>query len=233
MMLEKEELKLLTYGEYDPETYPPRKTLHGQKEIILHIDVDPVNPEDGHCAYLVLDRVVWMTTHRGEQMDMANAIKVCPDNARVFVAGLGVGLILLFLARAKKAHEVVVAELSPHVIRVVEPRLRYWFDKNYPDFKWSVVEGDAEIEATKHGKFDWFFWDIWPVADFRERASDKFVEISKPYLTENGVITTWHDLAKMRRAMRDGFAFKPYGDYTLIGNIHHNNLRIRQDKKPQ
>lgn len=228
--MDKEELLMLTYGEYKPED--GAKTLHGQKEIILHIDRDPVNPEDGHCAYLVLEQTVWMTTHRGEQMDMHNAIEFCPEDARVFVAGLGVGLILLYLARAKKTREVVVAELNPHVIKIIAPRLSFWFSEHYPDFRWSVVQGDAMVEAGNHGKFDWMFWDIWPVASFKEKASDKFVEISKPHLTEEGIITTWHDLAKMRRDMKDGLGFKSYLNYTLVGNIHSKDLRIRADRNP-
>ena len=222
----KEELLMLTYGKYKPEDYP--KTVHGQKELILHIDNDPVNPEDGHCAYLALDQIIWMTTHRGEHMDMRNAITVCPDNARIFVGGLGLGLILLYLARAGKAREVIIAEINPYVIKVIEPRLRWWFSEYYPDFNWRVVQGDAEVEIRNHGKFDWIFWDIWAIADFKQKASGKYVEISKPYLTEKGVITTWHDLAKLRRNMKGGFDFGSYQNHILTGNVKKNNLRIRR-----
>ncbi len=223
--MEKEELLMLTYGKYRPEDYP--KTIHGQKELILHIDEDPVNPEDGHCAYLALDQTVWMTTHRGEQMDMHNAVNLCPDNARVFVAGLGLGLILLYLARAGKTQEVIVAEINPYVVKIIEPRLRFWFSEHYPDFNWHVVLGDAEIEARNQGKFDWFFWDIWPVANFKKKASDKFAEISQTHLIKGGIITTWHDLAKIRRDMKNGYDFKSYLHYTLVGNMNQDNLRIR------
>lgn len=193
---EKEELLMLTHGSYKPENYPGNVCV--RKGLIIHIDVDAHRMKDGHCAYLVLDGRIWMTTHRGEHLDMQNAIDRCPKDARVFVAGLGLGLILLYLARSGKAREVVVIEIDRRVIEAVEQRIRPWLSKHYPEFKWRLIEGDAEKQAQKHGVFDWFFWDIWATPEFSEGASERHRDLSRPFLSDRGVVTTWHDLVKLR-----------------------------------
>lgn len=199
---EKEELLMLTHGQYTPRDYP--ETVYAADGLILRIDKDPDHVEDGHCAYLLMDGKIWMSTHRGEHFDMWNAVQHCPGNARVFIGGLGLGLILLYLARSRKVREALVVEIDPRVIKTIEPRIRFWFSKTYPEFKWCVIKGDAEKEAEKHGIFDWFFWDIWATPEFSEDASRHHQALSKPFLSDRGIVTTWHDLAKMRKEAKYG-----------------------------
>jgi len=132
-------------------------------------------------------------------------MKECPENSRVFIAGLGLGLILLVLAKSKKAFSTLVVEKERRVIKHIEPRLQYWFDKFYPDFRWHVVEEDAYSyirHADPNIKFGWMFWDIWPQMfsnDASWRAEVKEIdEICKPFLGKEGKVTCWIEVINRR-----------------------------------
>ena len=174
-------------------------TLYRKDGLILHIDKDPDYPAD-ICAYLVKEGVVWMTTHRGERWDMMRAVNECPENARAFVGGLGLGLVLLYLAESGKTKDVLVAELDDRVIEVILPRITPWLKERYPDFKWKVLQGDAHKLIEVSGTFDWIFWDIWPSPelDTTKKEHEKYVMLSTPALNEGGVISTWHEIAASR-----------------------------------
>jgi spermidine synthase len=106
------------------------------------------------------------------------------------------------LAQSGKTKEVFVSEIEPRVIRAILPRIGPWLEHHYPEFKWKVIQSNAEQFIKVAGKFDWILWDIWPVPDFSEEAHEKYVNLSTPALNENGVVTTWHNLAKYRKEQK-------------------------------
>lgn len=152
------------------------------------------NPEDGHHAYLYEGDTLWMSSWKRERIAMlCSVLYECPENSKVFIGGLGLGLILLYLAVSRKTEEVIVAELSEDVIGLIEPIIRPWLSENYPDFKWTVIHGDAYDEVGKNGKFDWIFFDIWKDCNLigDNPQIQEALEASQPFLAERGIFSDW------------------------------------------
>ena len=122
----------------------------------------------------------------------------CPQSARVFIGGLGLGLVLLYLAASKRTTEVIVAETSKDIIRLMKPILHTWLSEHYPNFKWNVIRGDAFEEVKRHGKFDWIFFDVWKqttlLAD--DPSIEKAYKASRNNLTDEGGFSNWIDAIK-------------------------------------
>ena len=209
----REDLLILTDGQY-PDKFCPRTSI----EETIGILVDKVrkarlvigrgfeNSKHGHKAILITKNGHQMDTHYIERQSMKGAVAWCPPNARVFIGGLGLGLILLYLAKTGKASEVVVCEIDKDVIALVEPKLRKWFDVHYPNFNWKVIEGDALEEVLEGEPYDWIFMDIWKSAH-DIKLMKKAEEIGKQNLTETGRITCWMKdkyEKKQRRYKKDG-----------------------------
>ena len=207
----KEDLLMFTDGQY-PEKYCPKTSaeeLFGNQGLVINkngvkifISRGMGNKFDGHYVYLYVDGSPWMTTEKQEHESMELALKQCPENARVFIGGLGLGLILLKLAQSKKAREVLVVEREQRVISVVEPIIRRWFIVHYPDFNWKVICGDALEEVGKHGKWDWIFFDIWSNAYSVQKDEPTPEDVqtkAKPFLTERGRLTIWTMVVKEMR----------------------------------
>ncbi len=153
-------------------------------------------PEDGHHAYLYEGDTLWMSSWKRERLTMLCSVMYeCPSGSRVFIGGLGLGLILLYLAASEKVGEVVVAELSENVIGLIEPIIRPWLAENFPDFNWTLVQGNAYEEVSKHGKFDWIFFDIWKDAKLMGDNPEvkTAYEASEGSFTEGGRFSTWMD----------------------------------------
>lgn len=207
----REDLMMFTDGKY-PEQYCPRTSaeeLFGHQGDILKengvrifISRGFAKKTYGQYVYLLVDKTMWMTTDEQELQVMQRAVQECPSNARVYVGGLGLGLILLELAHSKKASEVVVVEREPRVIKYVEPIIRKWFNSHYPEFKWTVLQGDAVEEVAKHGLWDWIFIDIWSDGDGSREGEPKPQEVqtkAQAYLTEKGRVTIWTMVVKAER----------------------------------
>lgn len=209
----KEDLLMFTNGQY-PQKYCPKTTaeeLFSDKGLVINHDGVKIfisrgwcNKNKGHYVYLLVDGKLWMTTDYEETESMELAVKQCPQNAKVYIAGLGLGLILLKLAQSKKTKEVLVVERDQRVIDIVEPIIRRWFNVHYPHFNWNVIHGDALEEIEKHGKWDWIFFDIWSDADatHKDEPQPEVVQAkATPYLTEKGRLTIWTMVVKeMRQA---------------------------------
>jgi len=159
---------MLTEGQY-PEKFCPKTSReeiagilvgkHGKARLIVGRGFEHF--KHGHKVSLITRNGHQMDTNYNERQSMKGAVAWCPESARVFIGGLGVGLILLYLAKTGKPREVVVCEIDKDVINLVEPRLRKWFKKHYPDFNWKVICGDALVEVTKGEPYDWVFMDLW------------------------------------------------------------------------
>jgi len=144
----------------------------------------------GHKIILFNKNGHQMDTHFTERQSMKGAVAWCPPNSRVFIGGLGLGLVLLYLAKTGKAKEVVVCEIDEDVIKLVEPKLRKWFDTHYPDFNWKVIQGDALERVLEGGPYDWIFMDLWMTTHDIEQMK-KAEAVAKKNLTEKGRVTCW------------------------------------------
>jgi len=211
----RDDLLMLTGNQY-PAKFAPRTGIEEMDaakrgpglvaklgNITLFISRGFENPALGHYAYLKSDRKVWMITDAGERESMTWAIvDKCPENARVFVAGLGLGLVLLYLAKSRKSTEVVVAENNGEIINLIEPIIRPWLEARFPSFKFTVIHGDALVEVKRNGVFDWVFFDIWsnmsPSTNDRngEPSIEATREASKEALSSRGVYTSWIDVVE-------------------------------------
>lgn len=129
-----------------------------------------------------------MNTPPGKHVSMRNSVEQCPANSRVFVGGLGLALTLLYIAESGKATEVIVCEIEKDVIRLLADQVIQWFAVNYPDFQLSIILGDAFVEVSKHGKFDWIFYDLDQI------LLDTQIADAKSALTVDGVFTNRRDL---------------------------------------
>lgn len=198
----RKDLAMLTSDRYPKEFCPSTTTeemiagqhpiaTYGKAKIFVSRGFHPAT--DGHYIYLYEGSTLWMTTWKGERLCMLLATMYECPGGRVFVAGLGVGLILLYLAASRKTSEVVVAEMSDDVIGLIEPIIRPWLAREYPKFKWSIVRGDAFEEVKRHGKFDWIYFDIWKDSHLlkEDPTVEEAYEASKDYLTEKGIFSNW------------------------------------------
>lgn len=202
------DLLMLTSDRYPDEFCPSTTTeellaenrpvaTYGPAKLFISRGLHPA--EDGHYAYLYENNTLWMTSWKAERKTMLISVMYnCPPKSRVFVAGLGLGIVLLYLAAARKTTEVIVAEISENIIGLIEPIIRPWLARKYPDFKWTLIHGDALEEVKKHGKFDWIFFDIWKnTTVFKDEPTlEKAYEASKDSLTQRGRFDSWIDAIK-------------------------------------
>jgi len=102
----------------------------------------------------------------------------------VLLAGLGIGMLPMALCAKEQVRSVVVLELEPHVIGLVEPHIRH------P--KLTVLLADAYHEPLRGKAFDCIYLDIW-----QSICSDNWEQM-KPLLAQyrkfrraGGICTGW------------------------------------------
>ena len=134
---------------------------------------------------LIIDNNVIMTTEVKSHFSEFTAAKECPNNSRVFIGGLGLGLILLYLKELKKVNEIIVCEIDGRVIHLLSKQIT-----DYLDLPIQIIQGDALKEIKNYGKFDWV------CSDFADNTS--FGILAKEALTKNGVYTPCNSMAWRR-----------------------------------
>lgn len=117
-------LDMLTRGAY-PDRCCPRTDAEelrgvlvaqtGGAYIAIGRGFDP--PQHGHKAWLRVDSTNWMSTAPKERPYAAQAARLCRPGSDAFVGGLGLGLVILWLAHRCKS--ITVAEIDERVIRLV------------------------------------------------------------------------------------------------------------------
>ena len=76
-------------------------------------------------------------------------------NGDVFIAGLGIGLIVLPIQDKEKVKSITILEKYPEVIELVGKQLPL-------NSKVNIIQGDVfEYEFPKGTKFDTIYFDIW------------------------------------------------------------------------
>lgn len=138
----------------------------------------------GKEAELYIDDIKITSTDPRNHESMRLSVEQCPTNARVYVGGLGLGLVLLYLYHSGKTVEVVVCERNKHLIKLLANQIIQWSIANYPDFQLTIIKGMVFEEMSKHGKFDWIFCDL---------LSETHLIDAKLSLTARGIATNRHD----------------------------------------
>ncbi len=141
-----------------------------------------------HQVHLWIDGKEVMTSNPGEISAMVRAVEDCPDNARVFIGGLGLGVILLALALSRKAVEVIVCEIDQRVINATAQPIQDYFGSR---LNLQIIQGDAAVEVSRHGKFDWVFMDFFYEDELNEANEEWLKNVSSPNLTEDGIYTSY------------------------------------------
>jgi spermidine synthase len=79
----------------------------------------------------------------------------------VFIAGIGIGMILLPILEKPEVTSVTVIEKYPEVVALVEEHIRKAAGENASKLK--VIVGDVfEYKPAKGEKYDTIYFDIWP-----------------------------------------------------------------------
>jgi len=157
------DLDMLTRGQY-PERYCPRTDAEEMRGVLVaqtqgaYIAIgrgfEP--PRHGHKAFLRVDGRFWMSTSPKERLMVAQDARRCPPGADAFVGGLGLGLIVLYLARRCRC--ITVAEIDERVIRLVWPRLVDYLQPRYPDLELRIFLADAlDVVRREPGRYDFVY----------------------------------------------------------------------------
>lgn len=178
------ELCILDTGIYDHNVHKFRKDLEILGNPSKKEGVELKQSEDD--KELVIDGQIVMSTSIIYHLSMKKAIDKCPRNARCFVAGLGLGLILLYLAESGKTTEVIICEIDRRVLDLLSPRIKEWIADHYPEFSFQIVHADAFKKVLDFGKFDWIFFHT----NLTE-LEPSFEETAKNALTTTGIYTCW------------------------------------------
>lgn len=170
-LLQRPELVMLSRGQYlkyaprtnHEETHGVLVGRRGYARIIFGRTIG-TRPKHGHTAHLRIDDKLWMSTDDKEKFMMMNYARQCPVRADAFVGGLGLGLIILYLAH--RCRSITVAEIDQDVIELVWPRLKEYCAERWPHLILRLYHGDARIGLTqKPDHYDYVFCDWWPNAN--------------------------------------------------------------------
>jgi spermidine synthase len=94
-------------------------------------------------------------------------------NGDVFIAGLGIGLIILSIQDNEKVKSITVLEKYPEVIELVGKQLPL-------NDKVKIIQGDVfKYDFAKGIKFDTIYFDIWDYIN--SDVYEEMVELKKKY----------------------------------------------------
>jgi len=118
----------------------------------------------GQYAQLTVGQTLMMTDTQNEQR--TNQAVLAFANGHVFIAGLGIGMIVHPIAAKPEVTRITVLEKSQGVIDLVKGTL---------PAKVEVIQGDVfEYKPEKGTKFDTVYFDIWPTI-----TTDNLPEMTK------------------------------------------------------
>jgi len=158
------------------------------------IDGEQILVDEGGLKVVACDRDVEMILDGrsvikaglGSISLMIPIAKQSPENARVFLGSLDLGIMLFPLANSHKTLEVIVCEDDERVFNFVAPLVLEYFNKHRPNFNLQIVHGNLPTEVVRLGKFDMIFIGGTYWADGID-----FSDICKSNLTEGGKYSDW------------------------------------------
>lgn len=208
-LLHRPELIMLSQSQY--LKYAPRTSFeeaHGilvarrnEASIIFGRTIG-TKPKHGHTAHLRIGGHLWMSTDDREKYMMMNYARQCPPGADAFVGGLGLGLIVLYLANRCRC--ITVAEIDQDVIELIWPRLVTYCSEKYPDLVLRLYHGDARIAlASEPERYDYVFCDWWPNANKEHWPLVEEARVLSEQHQLQAVIVCWAEEA-MRQSKSGG-----------------------------
>jgi len=143
--------------------------------------------EAGNYVKLEIDGEVFMSDTPMEKRTNFDFVEHA--NGRVFIAGLGIGLIVHNILKKKNVKEVVVMEISSDVIDLVAPKFAH-------DKRVKIVQGDVlEWKPNKGELFDTIYFDIW--YDVSARNYEQMKKLHKNFKynlnrkNQNAFMSSW------------------------------------------
>ena len=128
-------------------------------------------PEGSYTRLRHHSQVV-MSDTPSEMFDHAEFLRVA--EGRVFIAGLGIGMVLQGVLNKPTVKHVTVVELSENVLRLVAPHYQAKFGRD----RLTILQGDATFwtppRGTHKNPFDAAWFDIW-----NDKCADNLDDISK------------------------------------------------------
>lgn len=134
----------------------------------------------GNYAKLVVDDTLWMSDTPAECNDHYEPLcEIYKRGGHVFIAGLGMGMIVSASLQCENVESVTVVELNSDVIELISPQI----ETNGKEL--TVINDDVwNIKARELGKFfSVVYLDIWPTLDTDNlvdygRLKRKFARVS-------------------------------------------------------
>lgn len=149
---------------------------------------------NGTYVRLHVNGELMMSDTAMERISNASFVKLA--KGRVFIAGLGVGLILEAILDKEQVTEVVVMEKYQDVIDLVAPM--------YPNPKLKIICADVlEYDMPASEKFDTIYFDIWPEInqDNLDDMRKLHMKYRKNKVSKDSFMDSWlRDYLKRQRA---------------------------------
>lgn len=138
----------------------------------------------GTYVKLIVDGELMMSDSPMERYTNIDFIQKA--KGKVFIAGLGIGMVLNAILNKPEVSQVVILEKYQDVIDLVHPL--------YSHPKLTVICGDVfEYDMPKSEKFDCIYFDIWPDIDGDNYKDMKLLHAKyrKNKASKNSHISSW------------------------------------------
>lgn len=204
-IVEYEEIKMLTRGLY-PQRYCPKTNREELSGVLvgcsglteIRIGRGFESPKRGHKVMLLQRDLrgrkhYLMDTGLTERMCTVAAARWCPSNGKVLIGGLGLGAVVLRLA--KKSSKIIVCEVDAEVTNLVWGRLTSWCEKQgYPaDLGVEKTDIQTHLRMTTE-LYDFIYLDIWERPEQVKRGDlIKLKELAERRLRRGGRVMVWQE----------------------------------------
>jgi spermidine synthase len=181
------------------------------KAIIKHFTIGPIGEEisalraiiqndpdealgQGSYCQLFVDGVLMMSDTPMEHR--TNVEVVDRAHGYVFIAGLGIGMILIPILQKPEVTKVTVVEKSQDVIDLVGP--------NFTNPKLEIVCADVYNYIPQTGtKYDTIYFDIWPnLSSYELRDMERLHKRYQKYRAVGGWMESWKRKELRKRLAR-------------------------------
>lgn len=158
-------------------------------------------PEGRYCRLKVGRTVMMSDTWMEQRMNIDVVLRA---HGKVLIAGLGIGMVLLPILAKPEVTSVLVIELNPDVVQLVEVAIRHAAGSNAD--KLQVIVADIfDWDPPKGELWDMIYFDIWPTIctdNLRDmtKLHRKFARRKNPGAWMN----SWQREHLMREKRREG-----------------------------